>query len=94
MSETEKARDKRGIAAAIRTFGLVSALLPKRVVHTELDDALKDIKARAANRRPAIEIGLKIGATVVWAFVHTGLYLLRRIAKAVGIADVIKAFKG
>jgi hypothetical protein len=94
MSETERTRDKTGIAAAMQTFGLVSALLPKRVVHTELDDALKDIEGRVANQRPAIEIRLKIGATVIWAFVHTALYLLRRIAKAVGIGNVIKVFKG
>jgi hypothetical protein len=71
-------------ASARRTFGIVSALLPKQVADEELgDDVLEDIDRRIADRRPAWEVRLKIGGAVFWAFVRTLLYLLREVASVV-----------
>ncbi len=89
LRSTKRPRLRR----ADRIFGVVSALVPPRIADEELGDALEDLRARIANRRPAWEIRLKIGATVFWVFVHTLHYLLRKLAEAAGLAELLKAFR-
>ena len=83
----------RHLARARRTFGILSALVPRRIADEELGDAEEDIERRITEGRPAIEVNLKIGATVFWTLVHALGYLVGCLVKDSGIADIVKAFR-
>jgi hypothetical protein len=83
----------RHLAKAERTFGVLSALLPKRISDEELRDALEDVERRIAQGRPAIEVTIKIGATVFWSVVRAVGYLVGCLLKDSGIADLVKGLR-
>ena len=76
----------RTLGQATYFLDLLSALVPQRIAHEEIGDAIEVINKMITAGRPKWFVYLKVGTTFFWVGIHTLLLCGERVAGIVKIA--------